>query len=116
MTMKVRFTNVLKEKSYPDLTIGNLYQVIGIEADDFRIINNDGSPYLYPACLFEIIDPHEPDDWITEFGEDGERYAYPAELNRPGFFEDYFDGDEQTIATFRHFLAKQQMLRAHTSQ
>ena len=111
MIMKVRFTHVSEENNYQDLTTGNVYNVIGIEADDLRIINNDGAPYLYAACLFEIIDPHEPDDWITEFGEDGERYAYPPELNRPGFFEDYFDGDEETIAAFRHYLAKQQILR-----
>jgi hypothetical protein len=26
-----------------------------------------------------------------EYGDDGERYAYPRPLNHPGFFEDFFD-------------------------
>ena len=30
-------------------------------------------PYLYPARLFEVVNPSEPADWTTEIGEDGER-------------------------------------------
>jgi hypothetical protein len=32
---------------YPDLTPGQHYVVIGIEADDFRLLNDQGHPYLY---------------------------------------------------------------------
>jgi hypothetical protein len=74
--------------------------VIGIEADDFRILNDKGRPYLYPNNLFEVVDPREPDDWITEFGEEGERYAYPSPLNEVGFFEDFFDDKPETVITF----------------
>ncbi len=101
---------------FKDLTVGNSYQVIGIEADDFRIINDEGLPYLYPPELFSIADESEPDDWITDYGEDGERYSYPPELNRAGFFEDYFDGDQKTMAIFRQYLAKQRTLRSITSE
>jgi hypothetical protein len=101
---------------YKDLTVGNIYQVIGLEANDFRIINDEGLPYLYPPELFSIDDEHEPEDWIIEYGEDGERYSYPPELNRVGFFEDYFDGDQKTIAIFRQFLAKQRNLRSAISK
>ena len=89
-----------KTTRYPDLTPGQGYAVIGIEADDFRLINDRGQPYLYPHQLFEIIDPHEPEDWVAEVGEDGERYAYPPSLNSCGFFEDFFDGEEKTVSTF----------------
>jgi len=36
----------LKRKSarYPDLSVGHPYVVIGIEADDLRILNNAGRP------------------------------------------------------------------------
>jgi len=47
-----------------------------------------------------VIDSCEPDDWVTEFGEDGERYAYPLPLNTPGFFEDFFDAKKEAITTF----------------
>ncbi len=54
---------------YPDLTPHQDYVVIGIEADDFRILNDQGRPYLYPADLFEVVDPREPADWVVEYGE-----------------------------------------------
>ena len=41
----------------PDLKLGQPYFVIGIEADDYHILNDHGKPYLYPAELFEVIDP-----------------------------------------------------------
>src|SRR5439155_10565955 len=80
-----------KSSRHRDLAPGQPYVVIGIEGDDFRILNDAGRPYLYPARLFKVVYGHEPPDWITEYGDDGERYAYPAPLNGPGFFEDFFD-------------------------
>jgi hypothetical protein len=87
-------------QEYPDLTPNQPYLVIGIEADDFRVLNDQGRPYLYPPELFEVVDPHEPTDWDSEVGEDGERYAYPPPLNQVGFFEDFFDDQRQAVATF----------------
>ncbi len=83
-----------------DLTSGQLYDVIGIEADELRIISNAGRPFLYPADLFSVVDAREPGDWVTEFGDDGERYSYPPLLNRAGFFEDFFDQKAKAVATF----------------
>lgn len=71
--------------------------VIGIEADDFRILNDQGRPYLYPSRLFKIVDSHEPVSWITELGDDDERYAYPPLLNGFGFFEDFFDDKKKRL-------------------
>jgi hypothetical protein len=82
------------------LTPGQDYSVIGIEADDYRVLDDVGRPYLYPAAAFEIIDAHEPVDWVSESGDQGERYAYPPVLNEPGFFEDFFDGEPGAVATF----------------
>ncbi|GEM_PF-455761 len=89
-----------KNSRYSDLTRHQNYVVIGIEADDLRILNNQGRPYLFPARLFEIVDPREPDNWMTEFGDDGERYAYPPPLNDTGFFEDFFDDKKKAVTTF----------------
>ncbi len=93
-----------KNRQYPDLTPSQQYVVIGIEADDFRILNDKGRLYLYPRHLFEIVDRHEPADWLTEYGDDGERYAYPLPLNHSGFFEDFFDGKPEAVATFWRVL------------
>lgn len=83
-----------------DLTFGQPYVVIGIEADDLRLLNDEGRPFLYPADLFSLIDSQEPVDWITEFGDEGERYSYPPPLNKSGFFEDFFDEKSKAVATF----------------
>jgi len=96
MIVKLRRRN----RRFPDLTPGQPYVVIGIEADDLRILNDHGCPFLYPARLFKVVDAREPGDWVTEIGEDGERYAYPEPLNGTGFFEDFFDDRKDAIATF----------------
>jgi hypothetical protein len=98
----------LKEKNpeFADLTPDQPYFVIGIEANDFRILNDSGKPYLYPSDLFEIVDSHEPSIWVTEYGDEGERYSYPPELKEAGFFEDYFDGREDARSTFWHVVNK----------
>lgn len=93
-----------KSASYPDLTFGQPYVVLGIEADDFRILNDAGRPFLYPSSLFTKIDSQEPSDWVTEFGDDQERYSYPSALNKPGFFEDFFDEKPRAVATFWHLV------------
>ncbi len=49
-----------KFDEYKDLTPGQPYVVIGVEADDFRLLNDHGRPYLYPHRLFEVVDPREP--------------------------------------------------------
>ena len=87
-------------KQFRDLTQGQIYLVMGIEADDYRILNDVGRPYLYPADLFAVVKRREPEDWVTEFGDEGERYAYPPALNKSGFFEDFFDENPGAITTF----------------
>ena len=93
-----------KSRGSPDIAARHPYWVIGIEADDFRIINDRGRPYLYPARLFDVVDNNEPADWVTHDGEDGERYAYPPPLNGVGFFEDFFDGKPMAVAAFWRVL------------
>lgn len=74
--------------------------MIGIEGGHFRILNDAGRPHLYPPRLFQILDAREPRDWVTGYGEEGERYAYPPALNAPGFFEDFFDERPKAVRTF----------------
>lgn len=98
---------------YRDLTFGQPYVVIGIEADELRILNDAGRPFLYPPNLFSLVDLQEPVDWVTEFGDDGERYSYPPLLNKSGFFEDFFDEKRKAVTTFwrvvnRRLAANQQ--------
>jgi hypothetical protein len=80
-------------RTYGTLTPGNVYRVIGIEGDDLRIFDDLGDPVLFVPQAFDIVEPAEPIDWIREHGDEGELYAYPAELGKPGFFESWHDGD-----------------------
>ncbi len=89
-----------RDARHPDLTPGQPYVVLGIESDDLRILNDQGRPYLYAREIFTVVDAREPEDWVNERGEDNERYAYPPPLNPLGFFEDYFDGKPEAVATF----------------
>ncbi len=94
------------DSRHPDLTLGHPYVVLGIEADDLRILNDQGRPYLYPREVFIVVDAREPEDWLNELGEDNERYAYPPPLNGSGFFEDYFDGKPDAVATFWRVISE----------
>ena len=71
MIVKLKATTV---SQYTDLSEGQLHFVIGIEADDYRIINDLGKPYLYPANIFTVSDSRETQNWMTNYGEDGERF------------------------------------------
>ena len=102
MTIKLK----RKSERYPDLTAGQVYSVIGIEADDYRLLNDRGKPFLYPNRLFVIVDLSEPRDWVSEIGQDGERYAYPRSLNACGFFEDFFEGKKKAVSALWRVVNK----------
>jgi len=89
-----------RDTQYRDLTFEQPYVVSGIEANEYRILNDAGRPFLYPPRLFSVVDAREPTDWVTEYGDDGERYSYPRPLNRPGFFEDFFEHKAKAVGTF----------------
>lgn len=101
-----------KYSKYPELAAHKPYFIIGIEANDYRLLNDNGKPFLYPEKLFEIIDKKEPEDWISEYGDDGERYAYPPALNTIGFFEDFFDHKQEAIHLFWQSVNQRLMLAA----
>jgi hypothetical protein len=97
--MKVRYL-CKGEYQGPDMTIGKVYVVIGIEADSYRIINDAQMPYLYNPDQFELVDSEKPNFWITEYGENQEEYSYPSSWNAPGFFEDFHDGKKDVVNQF----------------
>lgn len=88
--MKAKYVKHLKHHAQ-NLTIGNIYLIIGIEADSYRIICDENEPYLYSAKQFILVDSQMPDFWCVEKGEEGELYAYPEPWFNNYFFEDYFD-------------------------
>jgi hypothetical protein len=50
------------------------------------------------------MDSQYPLDWVTEFGDEGEQYSYPAPLNEVGFFEDFFEQKNEQTSIFWHIV------------
>jgi len=97
--MIVEYSPLNAKDSFTGLTVGNRYEVIGIEGDWYRILNDRNDPVLYNPELFILIDSSEPQFWVTEFS-DGQRYSYPRLWFEPGFFEDFHDGLPKVVQLF----------------
>jgi hypothetical protein len=65
-TMLVQCVSLKPWLSYPgcdeaggchDLTLGRIYELLGIEADGafYRILDDSGGDYLYPASHFRVV-------------------------------------------------------------
>jgi hypothetical protein len=76
------------------LTVGREYEVLGIEAGWYRLLDDPGKtphgdPVLFEPECFDVTDPTIPSFWDCSIGPDHEQYCYPEEWNGAGFFEDY---------------------------
>ncbi len=76
------------------LTLGKRYEVLTIEADSYRLLDDKNGPFLFDKSGFRVLDDREPSFWISETDEDGERSCGPRQWHEVGFFEDYHDGVE----------------------
>lgn len=52
--MKVKYTGDYSSKM--SLITGNTYECLGKEHECYRVIDETGEDYLYPASQFEIIE------------------------------------------------------------
>ena len=101
--MRVRCIRTQSGGVRHSLTKGEVYEVIGIEAGDYRILDDSGSPVLLEPGLFKVVDRTRPEHWKTEF-EDGVEYSYAPELAAPGFFESFHEGKPKTVRAFHHYI------------
>lgn len=101
--MKVRCKKKRSGGVTHDVTIGGVYEVIGIEADWYRILSDSGSPVLFDPEFFAVVERRRPAHWKTRVLDDAE-YAYAPELGAPGFFEDYHDGKPGAVRAFNRYL------------
>lgn len=85
------------------------YTVIGIDDENFRIINDIGEPVLYPKTLFIVLDPIIPKTWVKEEFEDGEYHVNPLELSSRGFYEKYFEKDTKAVKIFKKFIKENKL-------
>lgn len=89
---------------YWSLTVGREYEVLGIECDSYRLLDDAGEPVLFDPQCFEVVEPQEPPFWVFQVGDEGERYAYPPGWGVPGFFEAWHNGDEVVQRVFAEQL------------
>ena len=82
------------------------YDVIGLNHDNFRVVDDKGEPVLFSRNIFDIVDNTIPLDWIWDRFSDDEYYASPPELHGPGFFEDFFDGKDEAFQRFQSYLKR----------
>ncbi len=108
--MKIQATDITRNRKTEEfkaegLTEGKVYEVIGVEGEFFRIVDDSNEPILFSKELFKVIDATIPSDWIeTKF--DDELYIEPPETNKPGFYEDFFDDKPYAIKKFQELLIK----------
>lgn len=57
--MKVKFKG---KTEFLILTHNKIYEVLSIEREWYRIVDDSGDDYLYPPNLFEIVEEHKEDD------------------------------------------------------
>src|SRR5262245_28507161 len=86
------------------LTPGKEYEVLGLDHESFRILDDKGEPILFPKTLFTVIDKQVPADWIWDRYGDDEYYANPPELHEAGFYEDLFDHKPDAVNRFDSYL------------
>lgn len=79
-------------RQHATLTVRRRCEVLEVCADGYRILDDRDDPVLFDPSCFRVVDSAEPGFWVTERGDENERYASPRDWARPGFFEDYYDG------------------------
>jgi hypothetical protein len=89
----------------PWLTIGQEYSVLSVVASpdrgvSFRLEGDAPGPGLWDSRLFEIVTGHVPAGWTAGLSEGGVLTLAPSRWQRPGFWEDYFDGVPEAVAAF----------------
>lgn len=61
--MKVKF---LGKTSFLMLTHDKIYDVLSVEKEWYRVIDDSDDDYLYPPELFEIVEPNDGSTPVTD--------------------------------------------------
>jgi len=107
--MKVKCINCIPidkaDYTYPDLTLGNIYNILAVDIDSYRIIGNRGFPYLYDKRRFEVIDDKLDNEWEKTVTESGRILYNPKEF-KEHLLSKYFDQNIRAINIFNRYVKK----------
>jgi hypothetical protein len=101
----------MTESRSPWLTLGREYVVLSVLADTkgdvmYRLISDDQlTPALFDAAQFEVVSSTLATSWCIRVPAEGGLELAPAAWLTPGFWESYFDGEEEALTAFRKALA-----------
>ena len=100
---------VSRVTNHISLVQGHDYEVIGIDDEHFRTVDESSEPSLHPKSFFSDCQIDPPNHWkYQDFGE-GE-YAYdPPQFASRGFFEDYADGKPAAVQESRDYLRRRSL-------
>jgi hypothetical protein len=92
------------------LTAGDEYLVLSLLIDpnghvQLRVIDNDGTPSVWPAEMFETTDERPSPNWLIRLGSDGLLEIAPGSWLEPGFWEDYFDDVAEARSDYENELS-----------
>jgi hypothetical protein len=89
------------------LTLHREYQVLAIlgipgRSIKFRVLSDDGhTPILADSTLFAASDQSLPRSWVCAVTQDGVVELAPKKWLEPGFWERFFDRDQQALEAFQ---------------
>ncbi|WP_199493277.1 hypothetical protein [Marinitenerispora sediminis] len=100
---------------HPGIRVGAEYPVLEVVTTASRVwlriperpgaLAERDSPGLWDAAMFTVVSGRIPDCWIAGL-RDGRVILSPEEWQRPGFWEDYFDGDPAAGAEYARLRAE----------
>ncbi len=96
--------DVLQNSSW--LTVGKTYHVLSVNMDHgspvkFQVISDDGqTPVYHNANQFEVVSNKIPEGWVIDFVSKSYLRLSPKAWSKPGFWEEYFDGEPEAIDVF----------------
>ena len=55
MVVRAKINDLQLQTRHKDITPGNHYRVIQVTQMDFRIMSDDGQPYIYARSFFDLV-------------------------------------------------------------
>lgn len=84
------------------------YVVLAVEYQSqtvsYRIAADNGTPALFEAGLFSVLDSSVDPGWIVRHPGETQSELVPREWSREGFWADYFDDDPEVVAAYQEVL------------
>lgn len=85
-------------------TIGKIYDVLSIMIEPgttrLRLVGDEAGPALFELTMFEIVSSQIPETWIVSSPRQGCLSFGPSAWNRPGFWDDFYNGEPDARSCF----------------